>query len=91
MDLLSNSTAGITNLSDDEFEDMNNITEWLDSLETPQQNTDNILEWLDSLKTENADPLPDGDREIKSEETNDVSFQFIEDLLENDDPNRENK
>ena len=91
LDLLSNSTAGITNLSDDEFEDMNNITEWLDSLETPQQNTDNILEWLDSLKTENADPLPDGDREIKSEETNDVSFQFIEDLLENDDPNRENK
>ena len=83
LDLLSNNTAGITSLSDDESEDMNNITEWLESLETPKQSTDNILEWLDSLNTDDTDSVPDSDRNRESEE-NDISFQFIEDLLDDD-------
>ena len=91
LDLLSNSTAEITSLSDDESEDMNNITEWLESLETPKQSTDNILEWLDSLNTDDTNSAPENsDRNRELEETNDVSFQFIEDLLD-DDPNQENK
>ena len=91
LDLLSNSTAGITSLSDDESEDMNNITEWLESLETPKQSTDNILEWLDSLNTDDTDSVPENsDRHRELEETNDISFQFIEDLLD-DDPKQENK
>ena len=85
LDLLSSSTAGIASLSDDESEDMNNITEWLESLETPQQNTDNILEWLDSLNTQDTNSVPnDRHDRVKSEETNDISFEFIEDLLDDD-------
>ena len=81
--MLSNNTAGINSLSNDESEDINNITEWLESLETSQQGTDNILEWLDGLNTDDADSIPN-DRDRQSEETNDVSFQFIEDLLDDD-------
>ena len=85
LDLLSSSTAGIASLSDDESEDMNNITEWLESLETPQQNTDNILEWLDNLNTQDTNSVPkDRHDKVKSEETNDISFEFIEDLLDDD-------
>ncbi len=89
-DLLSNSTAEITSLSDDKSNDMNNISEWLDSLETPNQNqtTDNISEWLDTLNTDNLDSvLEDSNQERaseSSEEGDDISFQFLEDLLERD-------
>ena len=71
---------------------MNNITEWLESLETPKQSTDNILEWLDGLNTDDTDSMPDNsDRKIESEESNDISFQFIEDLTDKDDPNQDKK
>ena len=90
-DPLSNSTAGINSFADDESDDMDNITEWLDSLETPNQNTDNILQWLDKLNAEDPDFAgEDGDENAKStEQANDVSFKFIEDLLETDDENRQ--
>ena len=93
LDLLSNNTAGISNLANDESEDMDNISEWLNSLETPTQSTDNILEWLDNLNTDDADSVrEDSDRENNSQinEADDVSFQFIEDLLEND-ANQDNR
>ena len=101
-DLLSNNTAKISDLSDDESNDMDNISEWLNSLETPNQNTDNILEWLDKLNTDDTNIVKeDSDREAWAapnrendssiDETNDVSFQFIEDLLERDDSDLDNK
>ncbi|MGF1589078.1 MAG: substrate-binding domain-containing protein [Pleurocapsa sp.] len=93
-DLLSNNTAEITSLSDDQSNDMNNISEWLDSLETRNQTTDNISEWLDTLDTNNVDSvLEDSNQERafeSSEEEDDISFQFLEDLLERDsNPNRD--
>ena len=95
-DPLSNNTAGITSLSDDQSNDMNNISEWLDSLDTRNQNTDNISEWLDTLDTNNVDSiLEDSNQETafeSSEEEDDISFQFLEDLLERDsNPNRDDK
>ncbi|HEY9772026.1 MAG TPA: substrate-binding domain-containing protein [Coleofasciculaceae cyanobacterium] len=95
-DLLSDNTAEITSLSDDQSNDMNNISEWLDSLDTRNQNTDNISEWLDTLDTNNLDPiLEDGNQETafeSSEEDEDISFQFLEDLLERDaNPNRDDQ
>jgi hypothetical protein len=94
LDLLSSNTAKISDLADDESNDMDNISEWLNSLETPNQNTDNILEWLDKLNTDDTNIVKeDSDRENDSsiDETNDVSFQFIEDLLERDDSDLDNR
>ncbi len=87
-DLLSDSQAGITSLSDDQANDMNNISEWLDSLETPKKETDNISEWLDTLDKDNFDSINGDVRENESndltEESDDISFQFLEDLLDRD-------
>ena len=92
-DLLSNKTAEITSLSDDPSNDMNNITEWLDSLETPTQSTDNISEWLDTLNTDNVESAQKGnDKETTMdlpEEADDISFKFLEDLLDRDSNSQE--
>ncbi|MBE9047633.1 hypothetical protein IQ255_25060 [Pleurocapsales cyanobacterium LEGE 10410] len=93
-DLLSSRTAKITDL-DDESDDMDNITEWLDSLETSEQNTDNISEWLEQLKVDDDDVEEESNnQEVVSleGETDDISFQFLEDLLEEDaNPNRQDR
>jgi ABC-type phosphate transport system substrate-binding protein len=95
-DLLSGNTAEITSLSD-QSNDMNNISEWLDSLETPNQDSDNISEWLDTLDKDSFRDDPNADREnlnleTTTNETDDISFQFLEDLLDRDsDPNRNNQ
>ena len=95
-DLLSNNAAEITSLSDDQSNDMNNISEWLDSLETPKQSTDNISEWL---KTINADNQVDSVQKEEdqdtitnfAEEADEISFKFLEDLLDRDpNPNQDN-
>ncbi|MEM8673793.1 MAG: hypothetical protein AAGF83_07960, partial [Cyanobacteria bacterium P01_G01_bin.67] len=89
-ELLSDSAAEITSLSDDKSNDMNNISEWLDSLDTPKQNTDNIAEWLDSLHTDNDDPDPTQEEQEQdlsmdlAAEADDISFKFLEDLLDRD-------
>ena len=93
-DPLGDRTAEITNL-DDESNDMDNISEWLDSLETSERNTDNISEWLEQLKVDDDYVAEDSNNneEIKLEdETENVSFQFLDDLLEEDsDPNRRDR
>ena len=96
-DPLSNNTAEITELSDDQSNDMNNISEWLDSLETPKQSTDNISEWLNTInandqvdsvqKKENQDTTTNF-----AEEADDISFKFLEDLLDrNPNPDPDNQ
>ena len=95
-DLLSNKTAEITSLSDDQSNDLNNISEWLDSLETPTQSSDNISEWLDTLNTDNIDSTQEErDQETTmgfSQEADDISFKFLEDLLDRDsNPNQNNQ
>ncbi len=96
-DLLSNNAAEITSLSDDQSNDMNNISEWLDSLQTPkEEGTDNISEWLDTLNTDNVDSTPEGNDQKTtidySEEADDISFKFLEDLLDRDsNPKQDNQ
>ena len=90
--LLSNSTANITGLEDDRSNDMNNITQWLDSLETPTPNTDNISEWLESLDTDDNDSAKHDDQDVNlnlEQEADDISFKFLEDLLERDSNNQD--
>ena len=86
-DLLSDNTADIAGLSDDN-DDIDNITEWLDSLQTQRQDTDNISEWLDTLDTSDLDSAEENSNKDNTmelnEESEDVSFQFLEDLLERD-------
>ena len=90
-DLLSDNTADITSLSDNDSEDIDNISEWLESLETPKQNTEDISEWLNSLNVDETERVREGrsdERTVELEEADDISFQFLEDLLERDsDPN----
>ena len=88
-DLLRDNTADIASLSNDDSEDLDNISEWLESLETPKQNTENISEWLKSL---NADESRSDEKNSELEEADDISFQFLEDLLEKDsDPNNDER
>ena len=86
-DLLSDNRADIAGLSDDN-DDIDNITEWLDSLQTQRQDTDNISEWLDTLDTSDLDSAEENSNQDNTmelnEESEDVSFQFLEDLLERD-------
>ena len=86
-DLLSDNRADIAGLSDDN-DDIDNITEWLDSLQTQRQDTDNISEWLDTLDTSDLDSAEENSNKDNTmelnEESEDVSFQFLEDLLERD-------
>ena len=72
------------------------ISEWLDSLETPTQSTDNISEWLDTLNTDNVNSAKEGDNQDTtmdfSEESDDISFKFLEDLLDrNSNSNQDNQ
>ena len=94
--LLDDNQVDTTNLSDDQSNDMNNISEWLDSLETPRKGTDNISQWLDTLDVDNNDSTNIDTTIDKSndmtEESDDISFQFLEDLLDRDsDGNRNNQ
>jgi len=86
--LMSDQTTEIGNMSSNKTSDMNNISEWLDGLETPNKNTENISEWLDNLSTDRNDATrqninPDDMFDSESE-SGDISFQFLEDLLERD-------
>ncbi len=95
-DLLSGKTAEITDFGDDKSDDMDNISTWLDGLETPDQNTENISEWLENLNADSANTDSDkssSDKTLKSnKEDEDISFQFLEDLLDRDpNVNQDNK
>ena len=81
-DPLRDNTADISSLDDNSSEDMDNISEWLESLETPRQNTEDISEWLNSLNTDEIGSEDNTNEQL--EEADDVSFQFLEDLLERD-------
>ena len=79
-------------MEDDRSNDMNNITQWLDSLETPTPNTDNISEWLESLDTDDNDSAKHDDQDVNlnlEQEADDISFKFLEDLLERDSNNQD--
>ncbi len=95
-DLLSDKTAEIDDLANDKSDDMDNISTWLDGLETPDQNTENISEWLENLNADSAitdNEESSNDKNLSSNEENeDISFQFLEDLLDRDpDANQDNK
>ena len=79
-----------TDLADERSDDMNNISEWLDSLQPQKKETDNITEWLDTLDSENVNE-PNSSFDTKTDKTDsvdedsdDISFQFLEDLLDRD-------
>ena len=96
IDLSSNRLADIGNLAEDPASDMSNISEWLDSLETPTQDSDSINDWLDTLgkdggseetitdtDTNNIRDNRDNQADSNVEaEADDISFQFLEDLLD---------
>ncbi|BAZ46310.1 hypothetical protein NIES4102_33400 [Chondrocystis sp. NIES-4102] len=70
-------------------DDLNNISTWLDGLETSNQNTDDISQWLDNLNTNEQDYT---NQNNNSEETEDISFQFLEDIIDKDNnSNKDNK
>ena len=52
--LLDNVQDSSIELSENTSNDIDNISEWLDSLETPNTSSDNISEWLESLETNSA-------------------------------------
>ena len=87
-DLLSSNAAKINDPSEQSSDDMNNISTWLDSLETPSQNSEDISGWLDKLDVQSNDSKNDNFNSQKvadsEDETEDISFQFLEDLLERD-------
>ena len=87
-DLLSGKTAGITDIADEKSDDMDNISAWLDGLETPDQNTEHISEWLENLNVDSANAdseKRDSDKTPRlNKEDEDISFQFLEDLLDRD-------
>ena len=70
---------------------MNNISEWLDSLEAPKQDNESIVNWLDTLdrdsvRNSNLESSRQ-DQELSvdlNEEADDISFEFLEDLLDRD-------
>ena len=93
-----NLTTDSNKLSEDRSNDMNNISEWLDSLETPAQSNDNITDWLDTLDRDDNGQDTDvvqSSTNVEAEtnleaEADDISFQFLEDLLDrsNDEQDR---
>ncbi len=95
--LLSNNTAEIIDFETDSSSDINNISTWLEGLETSNQNTEDISEWLDKLNTADYNSIQeDSNNDVNiiesKEETEEISFQFLEDLLERDiNGNKENK
>jgi ABC-type phosphate transport system substrate-binding protein len=88
--LSGNNTAKTTDLSDVQTNDMNNISTWLDSLEMPSQSSEDITGWLDQLNLQDHDSKnnlsnqKDLQLEDETNKTEDISFQFLEDLLERD-------
>ena len=91
--LSSDRPVNTSNLANDRSNDMNNISEWLDSLETPTQNNDNITDWLETLdkdtKVVQSSPNTEANTNLEAE-ADDISFQFLEDLLERDDKEKRN-
>ncbi len=87
-DLLSGKTAGITDIASEKSDDMDNISTWLDGLEKPDQNTEHISEWLENLNVDSANAdseKRDSDKTPRlNKENEDISFQFLEDLLDRD-------
>ena len=92
-DLVSNNTTQNVDLSDEQAEDINdmgNISQWLDNLETPNNNADNISEWLDQLTINTDDNNLEEENQNNEnfaeskDDTEEISFQFLEDLLERD-------
>ena len=88
---LSIDPAEITDISNDNSDDMNDISAWLDSLETPNQSSEDISEWLDRLSVDEDPSRSQKERndisktEVESsDDIEDISFQFLEDLLERD-------
>ncbi|MGF1539589.1 MAG: hypothetical protein ACFCU5_03930, partial [Pleurocapsa sp.] len=73
-----------------DVDNSDSISEWLDNLDISEDNSDSISEWLDSLitsedTTNNADNIFDSTAtDDKTDKTDDdeLSFQFLEDLLE---------
>ena len=88
-----------SNVNDDlssRSDDMSNISQWLDSLETPNRDSDNISDWLDTLdKDSTSSDINRGNSNQENTDLNeedDISFQFLEDLLDReDDSNQDNK
>jgi ABC-type phosphate transport system substrate-binding protein len=95
--LLSNNTAEIVDFETENSNDMNSISSWLEGLETSNQNTEDISEWLDKLNVSDQNSLGENsNNDVKiietQEENEEISFQFLEDLLERDiNGNKENK
>ncbi|WP_019506905.1 substrate-binding domain-containing protein [Pleurocapsa sp. PCC 7319] len=92
-DLANSNITPSSDLFDDQADDANDISDisqWLDNLETPDNNADNISEWLDQLAINTTDnnleqENPNNENELKSkDDAEDISFQFLEDLLERD-------
>ena len=87
-DSSTGNVAKITaNPSENRSDDMDNISTWLDSLETPSQSSEDISGWLDRLNTKNNDSQDKNESGLDvnlEDETEDISFQFLEDLLERD-------
>ncbi|MGL6340866.1 MAG: hypothetical protein ACRC80_17215, partial [Waterburya sp.] len=92
-----NNTAEIVDFETENSSDIDNISTWLEGLETSNQNTEDISEWLDKLNTGDYNSMrEDSNNDVKiidsKEETEEISFQFLEDLLERDiNGNKENK
>ena len=93
IDLVGNNTTQNVDLSDqqpDDINDMGNISQWLDNLETPNNNADNISEWLDQLTINTNDNNLEEENQNNEnfaeskDDTEEISFQFLEDLLERD-------
>ncbi|GAB4531228.1 MAG: hypothetical protein Tsb0014_14580 [Pleurocapsa sp.] len=77
------------NLAEDNTtNDSNDISEWLENLETSGNKSNNISEWLNNLDTTNVVEAQKSDDEksnqSKKENDDEISFQFLEDLLEQD-------
>jgi phosphate transport system substrate-binding protein len=68
--------------------DSNDISEWLENLETSSNKSNNISEWLNNLDTTNVVESKrldyDESNQSKKENNDEISFQFLEDLLEQD-------
>ena len=85
-DLLSNNMAQINDFSNDKSKDMSNISNWLDSLDTPNKGSEDISEWLDQLEVNNPVGKDSTINKVRksNDDVEDISFQFLEDLLERD-------
>ena len=84
--------SDISSDSDDQSDDMDDISIWLDNLDISSRNSEDISGWLDSLNTNESvsESTYSEDTIVESSETEeaeDISFQFLEDLLDRDSKN----